>query len=111
MMFMSGVENLFFLFLFVRVLILTRVVGFFRYFTGNPLLTFSLIFSVFFLFSVGLSTSNFGSLARYKIPAIPFFVASMYIIIETEKKKREVKSTGISTIADMDFTRSRALQS
>jgi len=88
MMFISGLENLFFLFLFIRVLWLTKVVGFFRYFVGHPLLSFSLIFSVFFLFSVGLSTSNFGSLVRYKIPAIPFFAASMYIITAEEKRKR-----------------------
>lgn len=91
MMFISGLENLFFLILFIRVLFLTRIVGFFKYFTKHPLLTFSLIFSTFFFFSVGLSSSNFGSLVRYKILAIPFFVASMYIIINEEKIKRRRK--------------------
>jgi hypothetical protein len=46
----------------------------------NHLLTFSLIFSLFFAFSVGISTSNFGSLVRYRIPALPFFVACLFIM-------------------------------
>ena len=46
-------------------------------------LFFSVTFSLFFAFSVGLTTSNFGSLVRYKIPAIPLFVASLFIIADT----------------------------
>lgn len=46
----------------------------------NHLLSFSLIFSLFFAFSVGISTSNFGSLVRYRIPVLPFFVACLFIM-------------------------------
>jgi hypothetical protein len=37
---------------------------------------FALLFAVF----VGTSTFNFGSLARYKIPCLPFFMAALSII-------------------------------
>jgi hypothetical protein len=97
-MFISGFENLLLLIFAIRVLILLRVYRFFGYFFKHHMLTFSLFFAMFFAYSVGLSTSNFGSLVRYKIPCIPFFVASMYLmrhlrledIKEEEKNRRQV---------------------
>jgi len=79
-MFISGIENFVLLFFTIRILIKTRIIGFLRFFAKNHLLTFSLIFSLFFAFSVGISTSNFGSLVRYRIPILPFYVGSLYII-------------------------------
>jgi hypothetical protein len=38
------------------------------------------LFSITFAFSVGLTTSNFGALVRYKIPSIPFFLSSLIIL-------------------------------
>lgn len=80
LMIASGLENLWFLYMSILVLYKTRILGFFKFFFRHHLLTFSLVFSLFFFFSVGLSTSNFGSLVRYKIPAVPFFIASLIII-------------------------------
>lgn len=88
-MYVSGLENFVLLVFTLRVLIRTRVIGFIRYFAKNHLLTFSLIFSIFFAFSVGISTSNFGSLVRYRIPILPFYVASLYIISYYYKVKDE----------------------
>lgn len=88
-MFFSGLENLILLIFAIRVLILVRFFGIFRFFFRNHLLTFSLFFSIFFAYSVGLSTSNFGSLVRYKIPCIPYFVASMYLIRHLKLKENE----------------------
>ena len=79
-MFISGLENLILLIFALRVMILVRGYGFLSYFFRHHMLTFSLFFAIFFAYSVGLSTSNFGSLVRYKIPSIPFFVASLYLI-------------------------------
>jgi hypothetical protein len=79
-MFISGLENLILLIFTIRVLVLVRGYRVFGYFFKNHMLTFSLFFAIFFAYSVGLSTSNFGSLVRYKIPCVPFFVASLYLI-------------------------------
>lgn len=92
LMLISGLENTFFLILFLLVLIKTRVIRFFLYFFKHHLLTFSLIFSLFFGFSVGLSTSNFGSLVRYKIPAVPLFSASMFIILYFERIRSQERN-------------------
>ena len=64
--------------------------GFFRHIIQKPILIFSFFFSIAFAFSVGLATSNFGALVRYKIPCIPFFVASLFIVnyLENERKRK-----------------------
>lgn len=40
----------------------------------DPLVIAFLVFSLTFAFAVGVSTYNFGTLSRYKIPLIPFFL-------------------------------------
>ena len=78
-MLISGIENFIILIFTVYLLIRLRIYNFFKLIFKNHLLFFCVSFSLFFAFSVGLSTSNFGSLVRYKIPAMPFFVASLLI--------------------------------
>ncbi len=86
-MLLSAIENTYILMLTVFLLIRLRFFGFFRMIGKNPLLLFSILFSLFFAFSVGLATSNFGSLVRLKIPCIPFYVASLFVMQYYEKKK------------------------
>ncbi len=91
-MLVSAIENLLILILTIRVLIMVRVFGIFRYFLKHHLLTFCLVFSIFFGFAVGISTSNFGSLVRYKIPCIPFYVAALFIIKHLRQKELDAKA-------------------
>ena len=79
-MFISSLENSYLLYLTIFLLIKLKFIGFFRYINKNSLLLFSILFSVFFAFSVGLTVANFGSLVRLRIPELPFFVASLFII-------------------------------
>ncbi len=46
----------------------------------NPNVVFALIFSIAFAFAVGVSTFNFGTLVRYKIPLLPFFLVALILI-------------------------------
>ena len=92
MMIVSGLENLFILLFTLYVLYKVKIFGIFKYFNKNSLLTFSLIFSLFFAFAVGISTSNFGSLVRYRIPLLPFFVSSLIIIRYLYEKEKAEKS-------------------
>jgi len=86
--FLTALENLFILLLTLRVMLKIGPFRMIRNIFSEPLILYSFLFSVFFAFAVGLSTSNFGALARYKIPAIPFFVAMLFIL---EYKKDETK--------------------
>lgn len=79
-MFLSGLESILLMLFTIRILWNLRIYGIFPMAIKSPLLTFSLIFSLFFAFSVGISTSNFGSLVRYRIPVLPFYVASLFIL-------------------------------
>lgn len=79
-MLVSSLENTYLLLLTVFLLIKLKFLGFFKYINKNPLVLFSIMFSIFFAFSVGLTVANFGSLVRLRIPELPFFVASIFII-------------------------------
>jgi hypothetical protein len=46
----------------------------------NPVVIFSLFFSLSFAFFVGISTYNFGTLFRYKVPMLPFYGVFLAII-------------------------------
>jgi hypothetical protein len=63
---------------------------------NNPNVLFALIFSVAFAFAVGVSTFNFGTLVRYKIPLLPFFLVALFLILhhsKSDKKLAELDST------------------
>ncbi len=48
----------------------------------RPDIIFCVIFSISFAFGVGISTYNFGTLVRYKIPMLPFFLVALVLIKE-----------------------------
>ncbi len=60
---------------------------------SNPAIIFSLIFSLTFAFAVGISTYNFGTLFRYKVPLMPFFgvfLAIAWVSTTTASKENKV---------------------
>lgn len=56
----------------------------------QPDIFFALVFSVAFAFAVGVSTYNFGTLVRYKIPMLPFFALALVLIADYAKRERNV---------------------
>ena len=52
-----------------------------------------LLFALSFAFVVGISTYNFGSLSRYKIPCTPFYMLFILILLFKDKKIPAVKPT------------------
>ncbi len=49
---------------------------------------FCMTFSLMFAFAVGISTFNFGTLSRYKIPVMPFYIAGLVLINNQSKKDK-----------------------
>ncbi len=93
-MLISGLENFILLLLTIFLLFKLKFVRFFQFIFSDPILIFSMLFTVFFMFAVGMASANFGALVRYKIPAMPFFVASMFIMLHkynVYKKGRDGK--------------------
>jgi hypothetical protein len=76
---LSGLEALLFLYFTLKV-IAKRKTHIFSMVIKDPNLSFCLVFSIIFAFAVGISSYNFGALSRYKIPCLPFYVASLVIL-------------------------------
>jgi hypothetical protein len=85
-MLLSGLENLLMLGFSLYILIKVKFSTLIKSLFSHPLLIFSLLFAVFFAFSVGLTTANYGALARLKIPCIPFYVSSLFILYHLNRK-------------------------
>ncbi len=90
-MLISSIENTYLLILTIFLLIRLKVFGFFILIRKNPLLLFSMLFSLFFAFSVGLTVANFGSLVRLRIPELPFFVSGLFIMRHLYEKQSGTK--------------------
>lgn len=78
--FFNALEAGIFLFLALKLLFQVGLKRIWRAITADPTIQFLLIFTVIFAFAVGISTYNFGSLSRYRIPCLPFFAMAMGLI-------------------------------
>lgn len=87
-MLLSAIENTIMLLLTIRILFSLGPLGMARSISSDPLLIFSFVFAIFFSFSVGLTTANFGALVRYKIPCIPFYMSFLMVLNEQRKRKK-----------------------
>ncbi|MBT1702024.1 hypothetical protein [Chryseosolibacter indicus] len=56
----------------------------------NANVLFCLVFSITFAFAVGISTFNFGTLSRYKIPLLPFYLLALILIYAQANKERKL---------------------
>lgn len=56
---------------------------------SDPNILFTLSFAIVFAFAIGVSTYNFGTLARYKVPLLPFFVTGLILISNYRKRPRK----------------------
>jgi hypothetical protein len=89
LMLLSALESLTLL-IFVLGMILRGNVAVLSAFK-DPNVVFTMIFSLVFAFAVGVSTFNFGTLARYKIPLLPFFIVSVVLINNhVSRNQREI---------------------
>ena len=53
---------------------------------SDPMVLYCFLFAVVFALFVGATTLNFGTLVRYKIPAMPFYVIALYRILDINHK-------------------------
>lgn len=58
----------------------------------DPNLVMCLLFTLPFAFVVGISTYNFGSLSRYKIPSTPFYMLLILVLLFNDKQPVATKS-------------------
>jgi hypothetical protein len=87
LMLMSALESSALL-LFTLFILLSRGYGAFTK-LFNPEVAFCFAFSVVYAFAVGVSTYNFGTLARYKIPILPFYFLGLVILYDLVRARKE----------------------
>jgi hypothetical protein len=75
---LSAIEALLFLTLILYLFFMKGILAPFRQIFSEPVLILCFTFSIIFAISIGISATNFGSLSRYKIPCLPFYL--MFIL-------------------------------
>jgi hypothetical protein len=85
-MLLSALEALWFAWLTLHILFRTGAMRCLKLISSTPVLSFCLIFTIIFGIGVGTNSGNFGTLVRYKIPLMPFYLAALYILQAQAKK-------------------------
>ena len=77
---LSALEATYFLVLTLRIIWRVGLAKTLVAISSTPVLTLCFVFSLIFAISVGISSGNFGTLVRYKIPLMPFYLSGLYIL-------------------------------
>lgn len=84
---LSSLESLAIMLFTLRVLLLLGPLKFFKA-LRDPAIIYCLAFSILFALFVGATTPNFGTLCRYKIPCMPFYIISLILIMDKYGKMK-----------------------
>lgn len=95
-MLLSALEALFCLGFTIRTFYRAGTVRALSIISTTPILVLCFVFSLIFAASVGISSSNFGTLVRYKIPLLPFYICALLI---TENISRPITAVRRSVAA------------
>lgn len=95
MLFIGAMESLVTFFFTVYLLYKSGIWNTIKQIITNPDVLFCMVFSIIFAFAVGFTSFNFGALARYKIPLLPFYFIALFILSGTnnEDKQKLKKAT------------------
>lgn len=98
---MAAVESLILMFFTLFILFKSGPFRIIKWILTDPLIMYCLLFALVFGLFVGASTLNFGTLVRYKIPCLPFYAISLFLIYE-KVKERAAKKALQKAIADTE---------
>jgi len=88
LMLISALENTFLLYLTFRALRLSlKKTKNKRLIKHNGIIYACLAFTMILGLGTTIATANLGSLSRYRVPFLPFFICALFIIIEKSKKR------------------------
>jgi hypothetical protein len=89
LMFISAIESFIILFFTLYVFFKVGLIDFVKY-SFKPYPFFCFVFAITFAFAVGVSTFNFGTLVRYKIPMMPFYLCALLLILNYWKSAKKL---------------------
>lgn len=87
---LSSLESMMIMFFTLYVLFIAGPIQFFQAVRKDPVILYCILFALLFGLFVGATTPNFGSLVRYKIPCIPFYVIALFLIHD---RCKQIKSS------------------
>ncbi|HEY9176179.1 MAG TPA: hypothetical protein VIN07_00750 [Flavipsychrobacter sp.] len=64
----------------IKVFVSVGFMQFWRTVFSDPTIQFCMIFTLVFAFAVGVSSGNFGTLSRYRIPCLPFYGLTLVLV-------------------------------
>jgi len=85
---LSSAESLAIMLFTLFVLFKAGPVNFVRAILKDPVILYCLLFAILFALFIGATTANFGTLVRYKIQCIPFYIIALFLILDTTKKTK-----------------------
>jgi len=94
---LASLESLILMFFTLFVIFKSGLKTFIKLVLTDPLIMYCFLFSFVFALFVGASTLNFGTLVRYKIPCLPFYTISLFLIYEKVRVKSTRKSFKVAT--------------
>lgn len=89
---LSSLESLALMILTLSIMFKVGIGKFFRTIFKDPTITYCFLFALLFALFVGATTPNFGTLCRYKIPCMPFYVIALILIRDKCAREKEVSS-------------------
>ncbi|MEO7316584.1 MAG: hypothetical protein ABIW47_15445 [Ginsengibacter sp.] len=108
---LAAVESLILMFFTLFILLKTGPFQFIRTILADPLIMYCFMFAIVFGIFVGASTVNFGTLVRYKIPSLPFYAISLFLVYEKVKERalqRSLVKAELSLTNNIDLVTSFA---
>jgi hypothetical protein len=88
-MFIAAIEAI--VTLYLTLLLLFRfklnIIKFVFQIIANPDILFCFVFSIIFAFAVGFTSFNWGALARYKLPMIPYYFIFLMLMFDSITQK------------------------
>jgi len=86
----TALEALLFLFLTLKIIFKIGLKNIWATISADPTIQFCLVFTLIFAFAVGISSYNFGTLSRYKIPCLPFYAVALIVIFYKNKRPNQL---------------------
>lgn len=101
-MLLSALEAIFFLVFTLRIFWRTGFFATLSIIGQTPVLLMAFIFSLIFAASVGITSANFGTLVRYKIPLIPFYLGGLFIlqsVVDARRRGARLRQPALAATA------------
>ena len=90
-MLLAGIENTYLAFLTLLVFWKVSIFKIIKTIRNEEFVLVALSFVIPFAFFIGVASSNFGTLVRYKIPMMPLYALCLFIILHKNKKRKKPK--------------------